>query len=80
MAFALVYGAEHYVSDILLGWLYTVVTVLAASAVARWWAERVAGCWLRGSASGAPAAGRARAAGAGRAGVCYAAQLGLQAR
>lgn len=40
MGFALVYGAEHYVCDILLGWLYTVVTLLAARALLRWWEHR----------------------------------------
>jgi membrane-associated phospholipid phosphatase len=42
MAFSLVYAGEHYVSDILLGWIYTVATVVAARAVARWWAARQA--------------------------------------
>jgi hypothetical protein len=42
MAFSLVYGAEHYVSDILLGWLYTVVTLIAARALVRWWKARPA--------------------------------------
>jgi membrane-associated phospholipid phosphatase len=37
MAFALVYSGEHYVSDILLGWLYAVVTVVGVRwAFARW--------------------------------------------
>ncbi len=40
MAFSLVYGAEHYFSDILLGWAYTVATLLASRAILRWWAER----------------------------------------
>ena len=40
MAFSLVYGAEHYFSDILLGWIYTIVVVLAAKAFTRWWAAR----------------------------------------
>ena len=34
MAFALVYTAEHYVFDILLGWAYTVVAVWAVSRIA----------------------------------------------
>ena len=33
----LVYGAEHYVSDILLGWLYTIVVFVAWN---RYWARR----------------------------------------
>jgi hypothetical protein len=37
MVFVLVYGAEHYVSDILLGWLYALVVFLAFS---RYWARR----------------------------------------
>ena len=40
MAFSLVYAGEHYFSDILLGWIYTMVTVFAARAVMRWWAAR----------------------------------------
>jgi hypothetical protein len=40
MAFSLVYGAEHYVSDILLGWLYTAVTLLAGRALIRAWSAR----------------------------------------
>lgn len=34
MAFALVYAAEHYVVDILLGWAYTVAAVLAVGRIA----------------------------------------------
>jgi hypothetical protein len=34
MAFALVYTAEHYFSDILLGWLYTVVAYVAVNRIA----------------------------------------------
>ena len=40
MAFSLIYAGEHYFSDILLGWIYTVATVFAARAVMRWWAAR----------------------------------------
>jgi hypothetical protein len=40
MAFSLVFSGEHYVSDILLGWVYTVVVVLAARRVLAWWAAR----------------------------------------
>lgn len=40
MAFSLVYGAEHYVSDILLGWLYTVLALTAGGVLIRWWADR----------------------------------------
>jgi PAP2 superfamily len=40
MAFSLVYAGEHYFSDILLGWLYTIVTVFAARALSRWWSAR----------------------------------------
>jgi membrane-associated phospholipid phosphatase len=35
MGFSLVYAGEHYFSDILLGWTYTVVVLLAVRAVAR---------------------------------------------
>ena len=34
MAFALVYTAEHYVVDILLGWAYTLVAIWVVSRVA----------------------------------------------
>jgi membrane-associated phospholipid phosphatase len=40
MAFSLVFTAEHYVSDILLGWLYTIVVVLVARRVLSWRAAR----------------------------------------
>jgi PAP2 superfamily len=40
MAFALVYGAEHYVSDILLGWIYTLVALAAGRVLMRRWASR----------------------------------------
>jgi membrane-associated phospholipid phosphatase len=36
MAFALVYSAEHYVSDILLGWAYTLAAVWVVSRAADW--------------------------------------------
>ena len=36
MAFALVYTAEHYVSDVLLGWLYAVGAFVAVEAFLRW--------------------------------------------
>lgn len=48
MAFALVASAEHYLSDILLGWLYTVVVVAAVRlAGARWEARRARSAALR---------------------------------
>jgi hypothetical protein len=40
MAFSLVFTAEHYVSDIVLGWVYTVVVVLVARRVMAWRAAR----------------------------------------
>jgi PAP2 superfamily len=36
MAAALVYGGEHYVVDVILGWGYAVVVVLAVGAYERW--------------------------------------------
>jgi PAP2 superfamily len=36
MAAALVYGGEHYVVDLFLGWMYAVAVVLAARAYERW--------------------------------------------
>ncbi|NED98131.1 phosphatase PAP2 family protein [Phytoactinopolyspora alkaliphila] len=37
MAFTLAYGGEHYVVDIVAGWMYVVLVC----AVARWWEQRV---------------------------------------
>ena len=36
MAVTLVYGGEHYVADVLLGWLYALLAVLGM----RWWFGR----------------------------------------
>ena len=36
MGFTLVYGGEHYVIDVLLGWVYAVGVVLAARSYERW--------------------------------------------
>jgi membrane-associated phospholipid phosphatase len=35
MGFALVYGGEHYVADVLAGYLYAVATFVSVNAVAR---------------------------------------------
>jgi membrane-associated phospholipid phosphatase len=44
MAFSLIYSGEHYVSDVVLGWTYTLGTVLAVQALLRWReGRRVAG-------------------------------------
>jgi len=40
MAFSLVYAGEHYFSDIVLGWVYTIATVLAGRALLARWAAR----------------------------------------
>jgi PAP2 superfamily len=40
MAFSLVYGAEHYVSDILLGWGYCLLAVYGGRALIRRWSQR----------------------------------------
>jgi hypothetical protein len=40
MAFALVYAAEHYVVDILLGWAYTLVAIWVVDRVASYAASR----------------------------------------
>ncbi|MFN8027564.1 MAG: phosphatase PAP2 family protein [Acidimicrobiia bacterium] len=37
MGFTLVYAGEHYVIDILIGWVYAVVVYLAGSAAYSWW-------------------------------------------
>jgi membrane-associated phospholipid phosphatase len=39
MAFALIYGAEHYVVDIVAGWVYAIAAYALVTAVARRWAE-----------------------------------------
>ena len=59
MAFALVYTAEHYVVDIVLGWAYTIAAVLIVTAVAERgpaWARRVG----RGTPAARPRAGPGR--------------------
>jgi membrane-associated phospholipid phosphatase len=40
MAFSLVYMGEHYVIDILLGWLYAVVVYFVGTALMDRWARR----------------------------------------
>jgi membrane-associated phospholipid phosphatase len=40
MAFSLVYLGEHYVSDVLLGWIYAVVVFLVGNRIIDWWAAR----------------------------------------
>ncbi len=40
MSFALVYGAEHYVIDILIGWLYVWFAFLLARRLEAWWTLR----------------------------------------
>lgn len=48
MTFTLVYSAEHYVIDVLVGWVYVGGTFLAVGAAERWWRRR------RGDAAGNP--------------------------
>jgi membrane-associated phospholipid phosphatase len=40
MGLSLVFAGEHYVSDILLGWMYTAVTALVLAKALRWWQAR----------------------------------------
>jgi PAP2 superfamily len=40
MAFSLIYAAEHYFSDIVLGWVYALAAVTAGHALLRYWARR----------------------------------------
>jgi membrane-associated phospholipid phosphatase len=40
MAFTLVYSGEHYVSDILVGWIYAVMAFVLVRAWDRWRAAR----------------------------------------
>jgi hypothetical protein len=61
MAFSLVFTAEHYVSDILLGWVYTIVTLFAARALVRRWSARRSARAAR-EQSGLPAPAYAKAA------------------
>jgi hypothetical protein len=42
MTFTLVYTGEHYVIDVLVGWVYVGVTFLAVGLGERWWAARQA--------------------------------------
>ena len=42
MAFTLVYGGEHYVIDVLVGWLYVLAVLVVASAIERALAARAA--------------------------------------
>jgi membrane-associated phospholipid phosphatase len=39
MGFTLVYGGEHYVTDVLLGWIYAVAVYFAVPAVQRAWRD-----------------------------------------
>ncbi len=59
MAFSLIYAGEHYLSDILLGWAYTLVAVFAARALTRRWHA-----WRASSATPALSPDSAGAAGA----------------
>jgi membrane-associated phospholipid phosphatase len=40
MTFTLVYTGEHYVIDVLVGWLYVGLTFLVVGRAERWWAGR----------------------------------------
>jgi membrane-associated phospholipid phosphatase len=40
MTFALVYTGEHYVTDVLVGWLYAGLTFAAVGYAERWWTRR----------------------------------------
>lgn len=40
MTFTLVYTAEHYVADVLVGWLYVALTFIVVGLGERWWARR----------------------------------------
>ena len=42
MMVALAYGAEHYVSDVLAGWLCAALVCVAWNRIERWWAKRKA--------------------------------------
>ena len=38
MTFTLVYSGEHYVADVLVGWLYVAITFTVVGLAERWWA------------------------------------------
>jgi membrane-associated phospholipid phosphatase len=40
MTFTLVYTGEHYVTDVLVGWLYVALTFIGVALGERWWAGR----------------------------------------
>jgi membrane-associated phospholipid phosphatase len=40
MTFTLVYTGEHYVADVLVGWLYVALVFLGVGLSERWWARR----------------------------------------
>ena len=40
MTFTLVYTGEHYVIDVLVGWLYVALTFLVVGLAERWWTRR----------------------------------------
>jgi membrane-associated phospholipid phosphatase len=42
MAFTLVYSGEHYVFDIVIGWLYTAVTIVSVAMYRRYRRPRLA--------------------------------------
>ena len=65
MAFTLVYGGEHYVTDVLAGWVYAVVVYGAVLAIERARANRRArrGQIAAPAAAEAPIASPAEAAG-----------------
>jgi hypothetical protein len=50
MAFALVYSAEHFVVDILLGWALAAIVSLAFGALDSWWSRRRAASASRSAA------------------------------
>lgn len=39
MGFSLVYGAEHYVIDVLIGWLYVWFSFILCRRIERWWTQ-----------------------------------------
>lgn len=63
MAFSLVYGAEHFVFDIFLGWTYAIVTfVVGSTLLDRWEVRRQARLDARAAAGEAPERAGASAA------------------
>jgi hypothetical protein len=57
MTFTLVYTGEHYVIDVLVGWVYVGLAVAVAGLAERWWRSRSAARATRDTSASSPASG-----------------------